>query len=283
MPSRSKSSRRSALQAGLATVSSAFLGSKRALAAWKAPGETRVIFLVGDYWHNPVAQEKNWRAVLGPAGFNLLFAQSPQFVTPEVLRQADLLVIARYAKTNSLGWSSDGLVAKRPEEITFLTEWRENAIIENVRRGMGLLAVHCTIWNGERPKFMDLLGVEKPHMHTKVQPAELHKLNNSHPITEGIESCTIVEDEIFSADLIPGRSDVLFNLKGEEQPIDKPGGWCHDYGRGRVVVLLPGHNPHPYHRKSYKRIMWNAAHWAMKKDIPPHEFEDGRPPEKSVY
>ena len=123
-------------------------------------------------------------------------------------------------KANSLGFSGDEVVEKRMEELPFLTDEREQAIIDNVKRGMGMLAMHCTVWNGERPKFMELLGVDKPYMHTKVQPALIHKLNQDHPITRGLESSKIVEDEIFSADLTPGRSTTLFNLQGDEQPID---------------------------------------------------------------
>ena len=280
---RNKSTRRSMLKTWLASLTATAISPNPLCAAKKQPGETRVIFLVGDYWHNGVTQEKNWRHVLGPAGWRLMFAQASHFVTPEALAEADLFVVARYAKTNSLGWAPDRVVENRLDEVPFLTEEREQAVIENVQRGMGLLAMHCSIWHQGRDKFLDLLGVKEPHMHTKVQPALLHKLNRNHPITKGIEPCKIAEDEIFSADLISGRSVPLFNLKGDEQPIDTTGGWCHEYGSGRVVVLLPGHNPHPFHKKSFKEIMWRSAYWAMKRDIQPCDLNDGRPPERSIY
>ena len=38
-------------------------------------------------------------------------------------------------------------------------------------------------------------------MHTKIQPALLHKLNPNHPITKGVEPDNLGGDEIFSADL----------------------------------------------------------------------------------
>ncbi|MBT4483453.1 MAG: hypothetical protein HOC71_07230 [Candidatus Latescibacteria bacterium] len=278
-----KSTRRKVIKAGMTTLAALTGYSKDIFASKKAPGEVRVIFLVGDYWHNPITQEKNWRHVLGPAGWRLMFAQGAQFITPEVLAQADLLVVSRYAKTNSLGYAPDRIVEGRPDEVTLLTDEREKAIIKNVNRGMGLLAMHCAIWNGERKNFMELLGVEKPYMHTKVQPAYLHNLNQNHPITKGIEPSNLGEDEIFYADLKADRTTPLFNLKGEEQPIDRTGGWCLDVGKGRVVALLPGHNPHPFHQKTFKEIMWRSAHWAMNKDIPQADLQNGRPPERSIY
>ena len=283
MKHSSKITRRKALK----TASSGLVG---AVSACSAPAVSiakrdgiRVLFLVGDYWHNPITQEKNWQDVLRHTGWHLNFAQATKFVTAEELANTDLFVVARYAKTNNLGWSDSEIIENRADEEAFLTDQREEAIIDNVRRGMGLIAMHCSVWNGERPKFMDLIGVEKPYMHTKVQPTMLHKLNKDHPVTAGVAPAKIGEDEIFSTDLIPGRSTTLFNLKGEEQPIDTAGGWCHDYGKGRVLAMLPGHTPHPFHSRSFKTLMWRAAHWAMNIGIPEHTFENGRPPERSVY
>lgn len=278
-------SRRTAIKRGTAGFAAAAFStvSAESFAREKAPGETRVLFLVGDYWHNPITQEKNWQNVLLPTGWRLMFAQATKFVTPEALAQTDLFIAARYAKTNNLGWSPGGIVEKREDEEAFLTDERERAIIENVERGMGHLAMHCAVWNGERPRYMELLGIVEPHMHTKVQPTLLHKTNPEHPISRGVPTAKLGEDEIFSADLVSGGSIPLFNLKGEEQPIDTTGGWCREVGNGRVAVLLPGHTPDPFHSASFKTIMWRAAHWAMKREAPDFGFTNGRPPEKSVY
>jgi type 1 glutamine amidotransferase len=279
MESMRHMTRRRALVAGGAAAVAATTPNPL-MAAPKQPGETRVLFLVGDYWHNPITQEKNWRSVLRPTGWTLMFAQDTRFVTPDVLAETDLFIEARYSKANNLGWDGGAEIAnERMDEEPFLTDEREAAIIENVRRGMGLMAMHCAIWNGERPRFMRLLGIDKPFMHTKIQPALLHKLNPDHPITAGIEPANLGPDEIFMADLTPGASEVLFNLKGEEQPTDRAGGWCRTEGKGRVAVLLPGHNPHPFHSASFKDIMWRTAHWSMGRDIPPREFVNGRPAE----
>jgi type 1 glutamine amidotransferase len=256
-------SRRAALKAGLAAAAPLMAVPP------KQPGETRVLFLVGDYWHNPVMQEHHWRGVLGPTGWRLMFAQSSQFVTAATLRDADLFVVCRYAGPDSLGWAPDRLVEDRPPGAPFMTDEQEEAMISNVRRGMGLIAAHCSIWNPERTRFLELLGVAKPIMHTKVQPGHIHELNQSHPITQGLQPFDIGDDEIFNAELAPGKSALLFRTSGEEQKIDAVGGWCREEGSGRVVALLPGHIPTPYMVASYKKIMWRAAHWAMKKPIGP--------------
>ncbi len=270
-----KLSRRNMLKTGIVSLAGASV-TTNPFAAPKQPGETRVIFLIGDYWHNPVMQEHHWRRVLGPTNWRMMFAQSSGFVTPDVLKLADLFVVCRYAGPDSLGWAPDRMIEDRPSGAPFMTDEQENAIIENVNRGMGLLSIHCSIWNPKREKFLGLLGTEKSIMHTKVQPAHIHNLNQNHPITKGLEPFDTGDDEIFNAELKPGMSELLFNTSGEEQKIDANGGWCREEGKGRVVALLPGHIPGPYMKGSYRKIMWRSAHWAMKKDIPPDDHcEDG--------
>jgi len=141
---------------------------------------------------------------------------------------------------------------------------------------MGIIATHCSVVQPKRENYNRLLGMEKYVPHTKVQPAYIHNLNQNHPITKGIEAFDIGDDEIFDAVMIKGQSTPLFNTSGEEEKIDAHGGWCREEGKGRVVVLLPGHIPTPYMKGSYKKIMWRSAHWAMKRNIPPEEhIKDG--------
>jgi|GEM_PF-642053 type 1 glutamine amidotransferase len=266
--------RRTLLKTGLGAAAATAVTTET-FAAYKAPHEVRVVFLGGDFYHNPITQEQTWRRVFGVTDWRLMYVQDSSFVTPEILSNTDLFVMTRYMTdtqtTNfSLGFSPDQIVEDRAVPSYFMTDELENAIISNVERGMGMLSLHCSIWNGNKPRFMDMLDVAQPHMHTKVQPALIHKLNGNHPISRGIEDFSVGDDEIFFADLkSPADHTVLFNIKGEEQVTDRAGGWCRDVGKGRVVSMLPGHTPGPYVNQSYRKLLWRSAHWAMKKDIPP--------------
>ena len=278
MIKNSKTSRRSLLKAGMSTLAAATVTTPEAFASFKAQGEVRVVFLGGDFYHNGVTQEQTFRRVFGVTGWRLLFAQDPMFITPELLENTDLFVMTRYMtdtqKTNfSLGFSPDQLVENRATPSYFMTDALEKNIISNVERGMGLLSLHCSIWNGNKRRYMDLLGVEKPIMHTKIQPTLVHDLNQNHPITKGITDFSLGDDEIFSAIMKDSiKHTPLLKLKGDEQPVDILGGWCREEGKGRVVSLLPGHTTGPYVQQPYRKILWNAAHWSMKKEIPssPH-------------
>ena len=292
MFSKNNFSRRKFLKTGLTSLAASTASAKSIMSAPKKQGEVRVLFLVGDVWHNGVTHESHWRRVLGVTGWRLMFAQSSQFVTPEVLDETDLFVFCRYSGGDSLGWSPDGIIEERPDGAPWMTEEQNEAIFENVKRGMGLLPYHCSIWNPERKKYMELIGVKKPIMHGLIrQMTSFYDMNQNHPITRGVEPFEEV-DEIFDAEMLDVEYELLFRVKQDFPKTDKPqtivnyypellemskvgavldraGGWTREVGEGRVVYLNCGSTNEVFWSKSMKEIMWRSAHWAMKKDIPP--------------
>ncbi len=249
-------------------------GALPAVLAQKKPGETRILFLVGDYYHNGAMQETAWRKVLGTTGWRLMFAQEPSFITAEVMAGADAYVMGRYAtdtqSTNiSLGWSPDKIIENRPAPEDFMSRQHEELIAKNVRRGMGLIAMHCAVWNPNSRLYLDVLGVDKPVMHGPVVAAHMYGLNQDHPITKGIKEFDVGIDEVFDAVMKPGQHVPLYRTKQDAPARDAIGAWCREEGQGRVVALLAGHATGPYGSREYQEVMWRSAHWALKRDIPP--------------
>ena len=269
----SRITRRGALKAGLASAAATTVAGA-ANAARKRPGETLVLAYVGDYWHNGAAQEYHWRTVLASTGWRLRFAQSGADITREELDEADLCILCRSDGYDTPAWSPETFVEERPAASRFMTDAQERAIVASVRdRGMGLLSLHSTIWHPDRRAYLDLQGVAKPVMHTAVEPAYAYALDREHPITKGIEPFELGQDEVFDAELKPGKSEILFKTAGAESRRHAVGGWCREAGKGRVVTLLPGHTQFPYRHESYQRIMWRAAHWALGRDVAePEQF-----------
>ncbi len=270
------------MQAGLSLLAAPFLvphTSHAAIAAAKAPSDVKVLFLVGDVWHNAVRMESHWRRVLGVTGWRLMFAQSSQFVTPELLDEVDLFVFARYHGGDDFGWSPEQIIVKRSPGYLFMTPEQEEAIIRNVtRRGMGIIPFHCSMWNPESPGFMQLMGMKEPLMHGPLMETSFYDLNQSHPITTGVEPYT-TEDEIFGVvmddvdytPLLRARQNVLGG-----ETLDRLAGWTREVENGRVVMLNCGASHICWWEKSFKEIMWRSAHWAMQMDIPESGLVSGR-------
>jgi len=290
MQNKKNISRRRFLGTGLAALS-----VSPSIAEPKKPGEVRVLFLAGDYWHNSMMYERHWRRILGVTGWRLMFAQASQFVTPEVLSKTDLFIFGRYSGGDSLGWTPDGIVEKRPSGSPWMTAEQEEAIVENVKRGMGIIPFHCSIWNPDNKEYMKLIGVKEPLMHGPMVMTSFYDINQEHPITRGVEPFEEV-DEIFDAKMLDVDYKPLFRAKqnyellkkhaGEKHegyygekpdfPLDRLAGWTREVGDGRVVFLNCMSYQTVFWKKSMKEIMWRSAHWAMKKDIPESGLVEGR-------
>ena len=99
----------------------------------------------------------------------------------------------------------------------------------------------------------------------------LSRLCPDHPITRGIEPYYITIDDQFGVEFrYPERTTVLFSSQAVHDGREMINAWCLEQGTGRVVGLLPGDHNFTYRVAEYQEIFWRAAHWAMKRDIPPY-------------
>jgi type 1 glutamine amidotransferase len=266
-------SRRNALKTGFAALSAGAV-SKDIFAAPRQPGETRVLFINGDYWHSPLPNEHHWREVLQQTGWRLFFTQHGQFVTPELLNEMDMFIMCRGKNPDLLGYSSDSVVEHRPAGSEWMTDAQEDAIVDNVHRGMGLICMHGSLRHPDRPKLQKLVGMSSAPNHGPQQHIKFHSINQDHPITEGVEEFSAT-DQQFGPPVSENEVTVLFKGRAEREEKDDYAGWCLDRGKGRIVTLLPGHGSSPITRAFFKKMMWRAAHWALKRDIPEMEFVNG--------
>jgi type 1 glutamine amidotransferase len=266
--------RRSALKGGLAALAGTTAVSRPVHAAEirpKQPGETKIVAVMGDYWHPAASQEQHVRQIFSHhEDWKIYFVLASSHLTAELLADADLFISARYGGGDSPAWSVDPVVVDRPRGDRIWTDEHIEAIFDNVKnRGMGWMAIHCTLFSG-RVEIEDFIGVE-PLLHQEVQPCIVRDLNQDHPITRGIDPFFFNLDEQFDCQIKdPDTTTLLFkNLAVHDKRV-ATSGWCLERGNGRVVGLLPGHYQWTYRIPQYQDIFWRAAHWAMKRDIPPY-------------
>ena len=102
-----------------------------------------------------------------------------------------------------------------------------------------------------------------------MQPLWVRDLNGEHPVTRGIGNFLIPIDEQFAVVVKSHSTTTLFETTAMHDKRQAVGGWCLERGAGRIVGMLPGHDKAAYRVPQYRDILWRAAHWAMKRDIPP--------------
>ncbi len=276
-------SRRNILKTGIAAAVTAAATTSSAKAAAtpspreyaanfkKGKGETKVVCVMGDYWHNPVWQELHIRGIFSShKDWKIYFVMASRYLTAELLSDTDLLITTRYGGADALGWTSEPIICERPRSDGIWTPEHVEAVCDNVRnRGMGFLAAHCTLFCGNR-EIEDLMGID-PLLHQEMQPMVYDWFNQDHPITRGIEPYYTTLDDQFGVEFkYPSRTTTLFTSQAVHDKCKRVNGWCLEQGNGRVVGLLPGDHNFAYRVKEYQEIFWRAGHWAMKRDIPPY-------------
>ena len=268
-----KPSRRKILKSGLAAAAAATVVTRKSYAESfkKKPGETKIVCVMGDYWHPAASQESHVRSIFSSKkDFKVHFVLSSRYLTAELLSDADLLITARYGGGDAPAWTPDPIVVERPRGDRIWTDEHIEAIYDNVKnRGMGWLAAHCSLFSG-RKEIEDLMGIE-PLLHQEIQPLVYRDFNQDHPITKGFDTFFTNLEEQFDVQIKdPSRTTILFKSIAVHDKRLAVNGWCLEQGNGRVVGLLPGHYQWTYRIPEYQEIFWRAAHWAMKRDIPPY-------------
>jgi len=236
----------------------------------RRPGETKVVaFMGGDYGHNPISLEMHVRRLFASKkDWRVVFVRASRFFTPELISDADLLITSRHSRPDDIDWRGEGLVDSMDKGELFWNDENAAAIVDSVKnRGMGFLALHNTIACGHDgiTGFLDI----EPIPHNEVQPLWVRDLNGMHPVTRGIENFLIPLDEQFAVVIRSHSTTTLFETTAMHDKRRAVGGWCLERGAGRIVGMLPGHDKAAYRVPQYRELLWRAAHWAMKRDIPP--------------
>ncbi len=276
-------SRRNILLSGAAAVTSSSIVSPAIAASSKwakqSADETKVVYLGGDQLHNALMQEVSIRSTFEKtAGWRVISTTDATLVTPELLSDTDLFVMTRFANP-IFNWHMGPLVDKRlwteDGKDGHLSKTLQNAVIDNVQnRGMGFLALHCSLWYKDYPEFSAMMGIMATTHTGPNKSVRCYDFNQDHPITKGFSEFSLKTEETFSFDPTAPETIVLYKQMGTMRGEVDNAGWAYESGKGRVVGLVAGHSHTAWRSNKYRELHWRGAHWAMKRDIPPFNGPD---------
>lgn len=282
--------RKGMLSAGFASFTATATASEVSAAIRpKAPGETKIVAVFGTTdKYNGIGHEICVRQIFeSKKDWRLIFVRANKLFTPQLVNDADLLMLCRDSSPDPVDLSGkDGLLSDTiVQGSTLYTDANVKVIIDNVRnRGMGLLAMHNTLMCGNKQllDFMDVHGMSMtdplgvinttfpnpsigPH---NLEPIWYTRINKSHPIMQGVGKFHAILDQQLSAIIRSTATATLFESTAIHEKRQVVSGWALDSGKGRIAGLLPGSTIHAYQAPEYQNIVWRAAHWAMRRDIP---------------
>lgn len=142
-----------------------------------------------------------------------------------------------------------------------LSQEQVAALLDYVVNGGGLLVIHNGISLQKNKELMALIGA-KFTGHPDFTTLSIESFLSDHPIMKGIEPYEIA-DEPYRFDLLPHfDTTILAHYKHEDKLW--PAAWAHDYGLGRVVYLMNGHQLSCFSVQPFRQLIKQAGLWAAR-------------------
>jgi type 1 glutamine amidotransferase len=224
---------------------------------------TRVLMLCDDYWH-PGQIPIDGIASLGEKGFQFDIISNAKDFSPEILTNYSVVLLCKSDNTS------------QQDRTSWKTEEIEQAFVNYVENGGGLLVVHSGLTGEGSDAFQHLIGC-RFIMHPNACPVTVQPIKG-HPITEGVEMfCEF--DEHYRIEIISQDADIIIASyspsqgevsKYESDPTNNtkawicPAGYVRTQGKGRVCVLTPGHTHEVWQNPNFQRTLVNALQWCAK-------------------
>ncbi len=156
-----------------------------------------------------------------------------------------------------------------PKPASWLTEEQAVALKDFVSGGNGFYSLHNNSHVSLSSKtYRDVQGGAYIG-HPALRPFKVHVVNNTHPITQGIQDF-MVNDEQHYVEYDKDRKYVLLeaeNVDGltyEKLGSKSVAGWAYDFGEGRVVFTSIGHTIHALWAPEYLKLQRRAMQWLLK-------------------
>ena len=173
------------------------------------------------------------------------------------LSDYDIIVISRYG-INDLHNFEHGLFLKGPKtnENKWVTKDQENKFEEYVRNGGSLFMHHDGHCYYNENGAIARLAKATHDGHPAKVDIEIYPTGDMPELTEGIETFEI-SDEEFRME-IQDSTTVFLKSHSKEHGTSNQG-WAHEYGKGKVVVLVPGHDTYGLQHKMVRKLISNAV------------------------
>jgi uncharacterized protein len=232
------------------------------------PSKIQVLIITGQNVHDWRGTTPLLKKVLEDTKkFEVRIVEEFRGAGPEMLANYDVAIVNYYNRGDKDRWG----------------ERAEKALEDFVRAGKGLVIYHLSLgafdgWT-EYEKMSG--GNWRPNNghHSAAHPFTVDIKDTSHPITAGLKSFAVPNDELYANlrwqpqgayhVLATAYDDhVLYNGRAR-QPVPGPGIhqpilWTTDYGKGRVFVTTLGHGPAEVATTVFAVTFARGAEWAAK-------------------
>jgi type 1 glutamine amidotransferase len=192
----------------------------------------KVLAIYGDGFHCALPLHASIGAALEKQGF-VVDAVADLDIPYDRFSGYDLIVISRYGR-------DDAHFLRTKEERLWLTEANAKKLEDYVSGGGKLFLHHDAFALYPEGHVMCKLAKAVFITHPPIGSMTVTPVLSDHPLTRGVSEIAL-KDEEYVLTFDPEKSTVFAEGHSEEQGRSIQG-WHHTYGKGEVVVFIPGHN-----------------------------------------
>ena len=154
-----------------------------------------------------------------------------------------------------------------------MDEGQKQALVDFVRGGKAFFGIHnatdtCYEW----PEYGTLLGGYF-NGHPWNQEIRVRVEDPDHPAVRHLGKSFTLPEEVYNfKDFDRSKTHVFMSLdndsvdlaKGKRDDHDYALGWCHDYGKGRVIYSALGHHDDTWHEDWFCQHILGCMQWALR-------------------
>jgi type 1 glutamine amidotransferase len=221
----------------------------------------RVLLICDDYYH-PGQVPIDGVAPLKEHGFEFGVITNAKDFKPEMFADYPVVLLSKCDEVSA------------QDKTSWKTDAVQQAFIEYVESGGGLLAVHTATVAGKNTDKLDNLIGCRFAGHPRETPVTVQPVK-PHPITDGVGMFCEMDEHyrlemlaadanILAASYSPAQGDVS---KYETESYNNapeciaPSAYVRTQGKGRICVLTPGHFIAVWHNTHFQQILKNALNW----------------------
>lgn len=240
---------------GLALLGGAGLGS-----ANQAPDsrKKRVLAILGDAYHCVAPLDAALVARLRKSGWEAVTIMDYN-VPWDDFAKFDLIILSREGREYPRFYRERDANPPNPGEARWLTPAQEQKFEDYVKAGGKLFLYHDGF--GAYPKGNGVSRVARAYFirHPAVVSINVTLTGKMPELAEGITPFTCADEE-YQVEMDESLTSVFMESHSPEHG-RAPQGWAHTYGKGKVAVLIPGHNVATINHPMIQRCIQNITGW----------------------
>jgi len=240
---------RTAAAGGMATLAHGQTGAPK----------KRVLAILGDAYHAVAPLDAALVGRLRKAGWDAVTIMD--YAVPwDDFSKCDLIILSREGHEYVTYFKErDSNPAVNKRDARWLTPAQEQKFEDYVNAGGRLFLYHDGF--GYYPKGGAISRLAKAYFirHPAIVGINVTPTGKMPQLTEGVTPFTVADEE-YEVEMDEGQTSVFLESRSPEHGRAAQG-WAHPHGKGKVAILIPGHNTATINHPMIQRCAENITGW----------------------